>query len=139
MEKSSGVICDRRLPAKVKRKVYSSAVRPTIVYALETVVVIKKQVKEMEVAEMNMLRFANGATRKDKIRNDYIRNTIKIERLEMKMRECGLRWYGHVMRDQEYVGKRMMEMELPGMRRRGRPRRRFLDVVNEDMGEVGAK
>ena len=32
-----------------------------------------------------------------------------------------------------------MEMELTGKRRRGRPKRRFLDVVKEDMGEVGAK
>ena len=33
----------------------------------------------------------------------------------------------------------MMEMELPRKRRRGRPKKRFLDVVEEDMGEVGAK
>ena len=33
----------------------------------------------------------------------------------------------------------MMKMELPGKRRRGRPKRRFLDVVKEDMEEVGAK
>ena len=33
----------------------------------------------------------------------------------------------------------MMEMELPGKRKRGRPKRRFLDVVKEDMGEVRAK
>ena len=54
----SGVICDRRLPARVKGKVYSSVVRPAMVYGLETVAVTKKQVKEMEVAEMKMLRFA---------------------------------------------------------------------------------
>ena len=30
----------------------------------------------------------------------------------------------------------MMEMELPGKRKRGKPKRRFLDVVKEDMGEV---
>ena len=35
--------------------------------------------------------------------------------------------------------KNMMEMELPGKRKRGRPKRRFLDVVKEDMAEVGAK
>ena len=35
--------------------------------------------------------------------------------------------------------RKMMEMGLPGKRRRGRPKRRFLDVVKEDMGEVGAK
>ena len=136
----SRVICDKRLPAIVKGKVYSSVVRPAMVYGLETVAVTKKQVEEMEVAEMKMLRFAMGVTRKDKIRNEHIRSTVKVERLGMKMRKGRLRWYGHVMRrDQEYVGRKMMKMELPGKRRRGRPRRRFLDVVKEDMGEVGAK
>ena len=56
--KESGVICDKRLPARVKGKVYSLVVRPTMVYGLETVAVTKKQVEEMEVAEMKMLRFA---------------------------------------------------------------------------------
>ena len=76
----------------------------------------------------------------DKIRNEYIRSTVKVERLGMKMREGRLRWCGHIMRrDQEYVGRKMMEMELPGKRKSGRPKRRFLDVVKEGMGEVGAK
>ena len=89
---------------------------------------------------MKMLRLAMGVTRNDKIRNEYVRGTVKVERLVMKMREGRLRWYGHVMRrDQEYIGKRVMEMELPGKRKRGRLKRRFLDVVKEDMGRVGAK
>ena len=139
-KKVSRVICDRRLPARVKGKVYSSVVRPAMVYGLETVTVTKKQVEEMEVAEMKMLKFAMGGTRKDKIRNEYIRSTVKVERLGMKMREGRLMWYGHVMRrDEEYVGRKMMEMELPGKRKRWRPKRRFLDVVKEDMEEVGAK
>ena len=136
----SGVIYDKRLPARIKGKVYSSVVRPEMVYGLETVAVTKKQVEEMEVAEMKMLRFAMGVTRKDKIRNKHIRSTVKVERLGMKMGEGRLRWYGYVMRrDQGYVGRKMMEMELSGKRRRGRPKRRFLDVVKEDMEEVGAK
>ena len=111
-----------------------------MVYERETVAVTKKQVEEMEVAEMKMLRFAMGVTRKDNIRNEYIRSTVKVERLGMKLREGRLRWYGHVMRrDQEYVGRKMMEMELPGKRKRGRPKRRFLDVMKEDMREVVAK
>ena len=111
-----------------------------MVYGLETVAVTKKQVKEMEVAEMKMLRFAMRVTRKDKNRNEFIRGTVKVERLRTKMREGRLRWYGHVMRrDQKYVRRKMMEMELPGKRKKGRPKRRFLDVVKEDMGEVGAR
>ena len=95
----------------------------------------------MEIAEMKMLRFGMGLTRKDKIRNEYIMGTVKVERLGMKMkREDRLRWHGHVMRrDWEYVGRRVMEMELPGKSKRGRAKRRFLDVVKEDMGEVGAR
>ena len=52
-----------------------------------------------------------GVMRKNKIRNEYIRGTVKIERLGMKMRKGRLRWYGHVMRrDQKYVGRKMIEM-----------------------------
>ena len=138
--KVSGVICDRRLPARLKGKVYSSVVIPAMVYGLETVAVTKKQVEAMKVAEMKMLRFAMGVTKKDKIRNEYIRNTVEVERLEMKMREGRLRWYGHVMRrDQEYVGRRVMELELPEKRKRGRLKRKFLDVMKEDIREVGAR
>ena len=93
-----GVICDRKLPARVKGKVYSSVVRPAMVYGLETVAATKKQVEKMKVAEMKMLRFLMGVTRKDKIRNKYIRGTVKVEWLGNKMREGRLRYYGHVMR-----------------------------------------
>ena len=116
--KVSGVICDRRLPARVKGKVYSSVVRPAMVYGLETVTVTKKQVEEMEVAEIKMSRFAMGVTRKDKIRNKFIRDTVKLEWLGMKMREGRLRWYGHVMRrDQDYVGRKMIERGNEGDQR----------------------
>ena len=30
----------------------------------------------------------------------------------------------------------MLRMELPGKRKRGRPKMRFMDAVKEDMGEV---
>ena len=97
-----------------------------MVYGLETVAITKKQVKEMK-----------GVTRKDKIRNECIRGAVKVEQLGMKMRKGKLRWYGHFMRrDQEYVGRKMIEMELPGKRKRGIPKRRFLDVVKEDMGKL---
>ena len=45
----SGVICDKRLPARVKGKVYSLVVRPAMVYGLETVAVTKKQVKRWKL------------------------------------------------------------------------------------------
>ena len=67
-----------------------------MVYGLETMAVTKKQVEEMGVAEMKMLMFAMGVTRKDKIRNEHIRSTVKVERLGMKMRkEAEVVWICH--------------------------------------------
>ena len=42
-------------------------------------------------------------------------------------------------RDKEYVGRKMTEMEFPEKRKRGRSKRKFLNLVKEDMREVGAK
>ncbi len=48
----SGVISDRRVPASVKGKMYKEAVRPVMLYGLETVALTKRQEAEMEVAEL---------------------------------------------------------------------------------------
>ena len=133
----SGVICDRRVPARVKGKVYKVAVRPAMLYGLETVALTKRQEAEMEVAELKMLRFSLGVTRMANIGNEYIRGTAQVGKFGEKTREAKLRWYGHLRRkDDGYIGKRMLRMELPGKRKRGRPKRSFMDVVKEDMAEV---
>ena len=46
------------------------------------------------------------------------------------------KWYWHVLRrEEEYVGKRVMVMEVPGKRRRGRPKQKWLDNINNDLSE----
>ena len=139
-KKVFGVLCDRKLSARVKGKMYKSVVRPAMLYGMETVAVTERQVAKMEVAELKMVRWALGVTRKDKIRNEYVRGTAKIAKLGDKLRNARLCWYGHVKRREEgYVGKRMMEMAVPGRRKRERPRRRWINPASEDMKRVGAK
>ena len=49
-----------------------------------------------------------------------------------------MQWYGHVMRrDEEYVGNRVMGIEVQGIRRRGRPKKRWADCVKDDLREKG--
>ena len=74
----------------------------------------------------------------DKIRNEYIRGTAQVGRFGEKTREARLKWYGHVRRkDDGYIGRRMLMMELPGKREIwGRPKSRFMNIVKEDMAEV---
>ncbi|KAI5615975.1 hypothetical protein C0J50_8706, partial [Silurus asotus] len=136
----TGVICDSRVSAKLKGKVYRTVVRPAMLYGLETVSLSKRQEVELEVAELKMLRFSLGVTSMDKIRNEFIRGTAHVRCFGDKVREARLRWFGHVQRrDMNYIGRRMLRMEPPGRRKRGRPRRRFMDVVREDMQVVGVK
>ena len=137
--KVSGVLCYKKLSAKVKGKMYKSVVRLTILYRMETVAVTERQMGIMEVAVLKMVRWALGVTRKDKIRNEYVRKTAKIAKLGDKLWNARLRWYRHVKkREEDYVGKKMIEMAVPGIRKRGRPRRRWMDLVKEDMEKVGA-
>lgn len=41
VEKSVGVICDKRIPARVKGTVYKRVVRPAVMHGLETVALTK--------------------------------------------------------------------------------------------------
>ena len=55
-----------------------------------------------------------------------------------KVQEIRFKWYGHVMRREEhYVGRRTMVMKVQGRRERGRPKKRWLDKVKDDIIETG--
>ena len=135
-KKTSGVLCDKRISARLKAKVYKSVVRPALLYSSKTWPMKRAQEKRMEVAKMKMLRWMCGVTRLDRIKNDYIRDTVKVAEVTKKMQERRLQWYGHVMRrEEESVLRRVMNMEVPGKRKRGRPRKRWKDTIKEDMLE----
>ena len=94
--------------------------------------------KELEVAEMRMLRWMCAFTKLDKIRNERIRGTTEVGEITKKVQERRLEWYGHVMRrEEQYVGRSAMVMKVQGRRKRGRPKRIWLDKVKDDIKEKG--
>ena len=50
----SGILCDRRIRLRVKRNVYTTVVRPAMMYGAERRAVKKAQEKKLDVAEMRM-------------------------------------------------------------------------------------
>ena len=137
-KKMSGVLCDKRVNVKAKGRVFKTVVRPAMLYGAELWGSKRAQEKKLDVAEMKMLRCACGVTKMDTIRNDRIRGTIKVTEISKKVLERRLQWHGHVMRRHEdYVGRKVMEMEVPGRRNRGRPKRRWLDSVKGDLRKKG--
>ncbi|KAK3511770.1 hypothetical protein QTP70_021805, partial [Hemibagrus guttatus] len=111
--KVSGVLCDQKISARIKGKVYRTVVRPAMLYGLETVSLRKRQESELEVAELKMLRFSLGVTRLDRIRNEYIRGTAHVGRLGDKVREARLRWFGHVQRRENKIEEAQKELKEP--------------------------
>ena len=62
----------------------------------------------------------------------------KVGEIAKKVQERRLKWYGHVMRrEEQYVGRRAMKMEVQGRKKIGRPKRRWLDRVRDDIKEKG--
>nr|XP_027231092.1 uncharacterized protein LOC113822750 [Penaeus vannamei] len=108
----SGVLCDKKISARLKGKVYKTAVRPAILYGSETWPIKRVHEKKVNVAEMRMLRWMCGVTRKDKIRNDYIKGTVKVTEVSAKMQERRINWYGKLK-----PGKTRQEQDARNQRR----------------------
>jgi hypothetical protein len=67
---ASGILCDKRMPQKLKDKFYRMAIRPAMLYGAECW-------QQLGVAEMRMLRWMCGHTRRDRVRNAPVQRTAK--------------------------------------------------------------
>ncbi|KAH1203821.1 Peroxisome biogenesis factor 10 [Glycine max] len=133
--KASGVLCDAKVPIKLKGKFYRTAVRPAILYGTECWAVKSQHENKVGVAEMKMLRWMCGKTRQDKIRNEAIRERVGVAPIVEKMVENRLRWFGHVeRRPVDSVVRRVDQMERrQTIRGRGRPKKTIREVIKKDL------
>ena len=84
---------------------------------------------------MRMLRWMCSHIRKDKIRNEVIRNKVRVVPIEEKMRETRLRWFDHVRRiPVDAPVKRFDEMEqMVRKRGRGKSKKILEETLKFDM------
>ena len=116
--KVTGLVYDRKVPVRLKGCIYKAIVRPAMLYDMETVPLNKSMIKKMDVEEMKILRWEIGLMRREKIWNEVVQVMLGVREISAKVKESCLQWYGHVRRREEsYVGRRVMEMEIPGKRR----------------------
>lgn len=70
-------------------------------YGSEFWAVDMKIEQRISLAEMRILRWMSRVTKEDKIRNQYIRNSIEVASMVEKIRKNKLRWLGHDFRREE--------------------------------------
>ena len=101
---------------------------------------LKNKFESRETYTRQLCKTSNESTREEVgcggNEDERIRGTTKVGEISKKVQESRLKWYGHVLRrEDEYVGKRVMAMEVPRKRRRGRPKRMWLDSTRNDLSE----
>ncbi|KAG5584745.1 hypothetical protein H5410_045179 [Solanum commersonii] len=103
---ASRVLCDKKIPHKLKGKFYRVVVRPALL--------------------------------SDKIRNEVIREKVRVASVVDKLREVRLRWFGHVKRRCADAPVRRCEgLDIEGTRRgRGRPKKYWGEVIRQDMAQL---
>ena len=75
-----------------------------------------------------------GAMLKDMVESTVITSRVGVDDLEEDLRQKRLRWFRHIVRrDKEVEIKNVFELKIEGRRKRGRPVKRWIDVVEEDM------
>jgi|SRR6218665_1502843 len=89
---------------------------------------------------MRMMRWILGVSLKDKKRNEVIRKTLGVTCITDKIRESRLRWYGRFLRrEDENSMKRIMKAEVNGPHSRGRQKKRWGDIIQQDMKSLRLK
>jgi len=70
---------------------------------------------------------------KDKVPSKELRERVGIDDIILILQQSRLRWYGHMLRkeDTDWV-KKCMEYVVEGSRPRGRPKRTWREVVQND-------
>ena len=130
----SGVISDKKMPRKLKIKLYMTVVRPVLLYGAECWTVRKKEEHILEKTEMRMLRKIKGVTLRDKVKSVDIRKELGVNSIQEKVSEMRLRWYGHMQRMEENNEVRaVVDVIAPGKRPWARPRGRWVDCIRRDM------
>ena len=70
----SGVMCDKKVPTKLKVLLYKTSIKPTLTYGSETWPVTQRMEEKLNATEMRMLRHIHGVTFEDHITNEEIRS-----------------------------------------------------------------
>jgi hypothetical protein len=88
---ASGVLCDPRVPLKLKDKFYRTTIRPTMLYGAEYWSTKRRHVQQLSVVEMRMLRWICGHTRRDQVRNNDICERLEVAPVKEKLMQHHLR------------------------------------------------
>lgn len=122
-QQNSGVLCDKRMPPKLKGKIYTTVVRPALTYGSKSWTMYEKFGRDLTTAEMKMCRMSLGVTKLDHIKSQHIRGTLNIkETIVDKVKNERNDWFAKVYSHENNVARKVLSIDIPQVRKRGRPK-----------------
>src|SRR6218665_1153638 len=128
----------KELSKATKTRMYEVLVLSTLLYNAETWTMKEKQKQRLRVFEIACLRKIEGVMRRDRIRNEEIFNRLNIRiGIIDRIRNKRLRYFGHLnrMKNKRYT-KIAYNGYVHGARKRGRQKKRWIDMIREDCSEL---
>lgn len=128
----------KEITQKTKITVYNTVYKPVLTYGCETWNISKQMKSKIQTLEMKYLRAVKGVTRRDKIRNQKVREDLKVEPILEYMDRQKMKWFGHITRmGENRQVKRVWLARTTDKKTRGRPRKTWDNTVAECLKKRG--
>ena len=125
----SGLLIGKGICLRAKVIIYTTCIRPAMLYGSETWATKVEDIRKMQRSEMRMLRWMAGVSLIERKSNECVRSMLAINAIAEVMRRNRLRWFGHVERRDELCWiKRIETLQVDGDGVKGRPRKRWRGV-----------
>ena len=134
----SGLLIGKGMSLKSKGIIYTTCIRPAMLYGSETWATKIEDIRKMQRSEMRMLRWMTRVSLSERKSNECVRSMLAIDDIAEVMRRNRLRWFCHVERRDELCWiKRIETLQVDGNGVKSRPRKRWREVLKEDMRKKG--
>jgi hypothetical protein len=134
----------KNMSQEAKLNVYKTIIKPAVTYGYEAWTLTKREESHINIWERKVLRKifgpvndrGNWRIRSNKELTDLYQDTD----LVTVIKTSRLRWLGHVCRVEEQRDPKKTIEGKPGRRRsRGKPQKRWIDNVEDDLTKTGLK
>ena len=127
--KNKLLLTSKRIPIKIKTKIYTTFVMPVVLYALECSTWKQTSLQKLEVFQNHIMRFITSHTMLDKIKISTLQELTGLHPITSCLKERKLKLYGHIKRSTNGLAKVCIEGRVLGKRNRGRPKQRWSDDI----------
>jgi hypothetical protein len=129
---------------KTKTRLYTAIIRPTLTYGCEAWITTNTTERRLRTFENRIWSTICGPiygsvnlTWRRKY-NKELQDELGIESVISFIRGQRIQWLGHAMRrSEDDISRTILNWKPMGKRLRGRPRKRWMDVAEEDLKRLG--